>query len=59
MTGEDLKVMRADLTAAIGPLAAANVFFAWERAIAERMAREAQTRSETAENATSCDGGGA
>jgi hypothetical protein len=44
MTGEDLKAMRADLTAAIGPLAAANVFFAWERAIAERMAREASVR---------------
>lgn len=53
MTGEDLKAMRADLTAAIGPLAAANVFFAWERAIAERMAREAQTHGETAQNAMS------
>jgi hypothetical protein len=40
MTSEDLRAMRADLTAAIGPLAAANVFFAWERAIAERMERE-------------------
>lgn len=62
MTGEDLKAMRADLTAAIGPLAAANVFFAWERAIAERMAREAraaQTASATAQNTTSCGEGGA
>jgi hypothetical protein len=40
MTSEDLRAMRTDLTAAIGPLAAANVFFAWERAIAERMERE-------------------
>ena len=53
MTSEDLKAMRADLTAAMGPLAAANVFFAWERAIAERMAREAQTSSETAQNTMS------
>jgi hypothetical protein len=40
MTNEDLRAMRADLTAAIGPLAAANVFFAWAEAIAERMERE-------------------
>jgi hypothetical protein len=53
MTSEDLKAMRADLTAAIGPLAAANVFFAWERAIAERMEREAASPSETAQNAMS------
>ena len=53
MTGEDLKAMRADLTAAIGPLAAANVFFAWERAIAERMERDARTADETAQNAMS------
>jgi hypothetical protein len=59
VTSEDLKAMRADLTAAMGPLAAANVFFAWERAIAERMAREAQTASKTAPNAMSGDGGGA
>jgi hypothetical protein len=53
MTSEDLKAMRADLTAAMGPLAAANVFLAWERAIAERMDREAKTRSETEQNAMS------
>lgn len=53
MTSEDLKAMRADLTAAMGPLAAANVFFEWERAIAERMDREAQTRRETDENTMS------
>lgn len=40
MTSEDLKAMRADLTAAIGPLAAANVFFAWADEIAKRMERE-------------------
>lgn len=44
MTSEDLRAMRADLTAAIGPLAAANVFFAWAEAIAERMDREAKAR---------------
>lgn len=53
MTSEDLKAMRADLTAAMGPLAAANVFFAWERAIAERMERDAQTANGTAQNAMS------
>lgn len=42
MTNEDLKAMRADLTAAIGPMAAANVFFAWAEAIAARMEREAR-----------------
>jgi hypothetical protein len=46
--------MRVDLTAALGPLAAAQIFFAWERAIAERMARDARTASETAQNTTSC-----
>jgi hypothetical protein len=40
MTSEDLKAMRADLTAALGPMAAANVFFAWAEAIRVRMERE-------------------
>jgi hypothetical protein len=44
MTSEDLRAMRADLTAALGPMAAANVFFAWADAIAQRMEREAMAR---------------
>jgi hypothetical protein len=40
MTSEDLRAMRTDLTAAIGPMAAANVFFAWAEAIRVRMERE-------------------
>jgi hypothetical protein len=50
MTSEDLRAMRTDLTAAIGPLAAANVFFAWAEAIRVRMEREAKpTESQPAE----------
>jgi hypothetical protein len=44
MTNEDLRAMRTDLTAAIGPMAAANVFFAWADEIAKRMEREAKMR---------------
>jgi len=54
MTSEDLRAMRTDLTAAIGPLAAANVFFAWAEAIRVRMEREAQTHGEAAQNTMSC-----
>jgi len=53
MTSEDLRAMRADLTAAIGPMAAANVFFAWAEGIRVRMEREAQTASEAAQNTMS------
>lgn len=44
MTSEDLRAMRADLTAALGPMAAANVFFAWAEAIRVRMERDARAR---------------
>lgn len=40
MTSEDLRAMRADLTAALGPAVAGAIFLAWADAIARRMERE-------------------